>query len=172
MKLASGLTAMALAALALGSASSASAARVVTPVYFLGLSDIGTILGMNVSVANTYDYTFSLPGESSVLSQLQASIFGPTIEPISFTLYQGAPGSGTALGSSRLATGANLQSLMGGGNYYLELTHIEMDRELVSGSLQIAAAPEPSTWGLMLAGVGLSGLALRMARRRTAVARA
>ena len=36
----------------------------------------------------------------------------------------------------------------------------------------VSGAPEPSTWALMIAGVGLIGSALRFGRRREAVAAA
>ena len=46
------------------------------------------------------------------------------------------------------------------------ISTVQLTLDSISSSGVISAAPEPSAWALLIAGVGLSGLALRLGRRR------
>jgi hypothetical protein len=171
---------LAAGALAL-TATSASASTIVNSVSPATLSipanPIGTIAGIDVSTSNDYDWTFALSGGPyGALSQLQASITVknlPQPQPIALSLFSGAPGSGSLLDTSSYTQGAAIFDVpLAAGNYYIELAHgdIAVDGELVSGSIQLSAVPEPATWAMMLFGVGLVGAGLRVSRRKNAAA--
>jgi len=161
LKFAFGAAAAALLAIA---AAPATAATVVVPVSFSG--GLGTIMAFTVNPADTYDFTFSVVGSNDTLAQMQASTKGPVIQPISFELFSGAPGGGTMLGASVFTSGANLEEVIPTGSYYLELSAVAMKHELVSGSIELSATPEPASWAVMLVGIGGLGLAMRTLRRK------
>ena len=78
----------------LGLAGQASAATVVKPILGCPCSNgnpFGTIATIALKTGNTYDFTFTLlpPVGTGIdtLSQLQASIKGPTPQLIDFTLF-------------------------------------------------------------------------------------
>ena len=151
----------------------ASAATIVKPVasgVFNLANPIGTVLGIKVSNPNTYDFTFTLGGTFDVIMQLQASMFGGVAQNIDFSLYSGAPGSGTLLASSAFTKGPAIEKILGAGSYYLQIGTITVNRELVSGSLTVSAIPEPATWALMISGFGLAGAAIRRRRASDALA--
>lgn len=159
---------------ALGLAASAQAALITTAFtappgpYNLG-NPTGTLAANHVTQPNTYDYTFTITGKFDVLMQMQASMFRP-VQPqlLAFTLFKGLPGSGVAVANSGAPMfGPAIDLVLGPGSYYLELLpgDIAQNNELVSGALTITAAPEPATWGLMITGVGLLGLAARRRRQ-------
>ena len=164
------------AALIAVTALPASAATVITPVAIT--NDLGTINAFQPVAGTTYDFTFSLPAQFDPWAQRQASLsvknpFLPSVaEPISFDLYSGSPTAAHALVlSSGVATvGANLETILSTGSYYLELTPSDVAQfgELVSGSIALTAVPEPTTWAMMLVGIGGLGMAMRSARRNQA----
>jgi hypothetical protein len=55
---------------------------------------------------------------------------------------------------------------LSGGTDYWGLADFAEDGELATISFEAAGAPEPESWALLLAGVGVAGGALRGARRR------
>ena len=63
---------------------------------------------------------------------------------------------------------------LGAGTYSVWVVDGDGSKDGVPFSLdfQISAAPEPSTWALMIAGVGMAGAALRFGRRSGSVATA
>jgi hypothetical protein len=160
-------------------ATSASAALVVNSVVPSTLNvsgpSTGTIDGLDVNNSNTYDWTFDIAGNpAGGLSQLQASFvanMASTSEPIAFSLYSGAPGSGTLIDSSSVGLGPSIfDTPLAAGNYFIQLdpANIAQNGEEVSGSMQlfpVSATPEPASWALMLLGVGAIGAAMRFSRR-------
>jgi len=158
------------AALIAVTALPASAATIITPITIDSVTGLGTINAFNALTSNTYDFTFSVTGFNDTLAQVQASIKGPHIEPISFDLFSGTPtGAHTLLGASTFANGANYEQVLGTGSYFLKLGSIVVNKELVSGSIELNAVPEPTTWAMMLVGIGGLGMAMRSSRRKQAV---
>jgi len=168
---------LAVTALAGGTALMALPAQAVTPIVTavyspppggdLDLSNpIGTILGMKLKAGQTYDFTFSTDqGPLDVLSQVQAAFNpGGVAEDIQFTLYNGTPGSGTAVGTTGNVIGPVLDEILQPGAHYIEIDTITKNMELVSGSIDVSAVPEPATWIGMIFGFGILGGALRYAR--------
>jgi hypothetical protein len=167
-----GIAAAVIAAGVLTAASPASAATVINAVAGgpFGVGGIGTVNGIAVNSANTYDFTFSLTGAVDSLEQLQAAIRGPVSEPIQFTLYSGSctsTCSGAAIATSTNSVAPSIYVTgLAGGSYFLQIDKIAKNGELVSGSLDFSAVPELGSWALMLAGLGLAGAALRGRRGR------
>lgn len=159
----------------LAAISPASATVIVKPFLggpFVG-GDLGTIAAIKLLKTNTYDFTFTLlPGAGPVLTQLQASVAGPISEPIQFTLYSGNPGSGAFVDMSTKMVGPSLTDSLNPGNYYVQVDFIAVNKELLTGGLQVTAVPEPATWSLMLIGFGGMGLALRRRAAKPASATA
>jgi PEP-CTERM motif len=172
------LTASAVALIAT-SASAATVINAVSPVILdasIPADSIGTIDGVDVNASNTYDWTFAIDGGPvGALSQMQAAIVvqqSAVPEPIEFSLYSGAPGSGTLVDTSSDTVGSALFDVpLSAGNYFIQLdpSNIAVNGEEVSGSIQVfsgvSAAPEPATWAMMVLGVGVIGAAMRFSRR-------
>jgi hypothetical protein len=166
------------AALAL-SAAPASAATVFIKSFvggpFSSLNPLGTLPATKLAAGDTYDFTFDLVapivGESS--TQAAAQVLSLSLgEPIQYQVYEGTPTTGSPEAGTLLATSAfGLSPVVTGnwgvGDYYVNIlpSEITVGGEVVSGSFQNSAVPEPATWAMMLIGVGLIGGGLRLARR-------
>jgi hypothetical protein len=147
--------------------SGATIVRAVTGGPFSRADALGTIMAINLVQGNTYDFTFDLaPGSGTVLTQVQASIVGPVSEPIQFSLYSGSPGSGSLLDTSAFVVGPSLTDTLNAGLYYIQIDDIARNDELLAGGLDVAAIPEPASWGVMLVGLGVLGGTLRRVARR------
>jgi hypothetical protein len=193
MSLAAGLALA--AALTASSASAAVIIKAITGGSFTGTvdhvsyvdafqdGDTGTFPSLTVSAGNTYDYTFSVaPGAVVILTQMQASYTTTvhhhtttTLEDVEFTIYPGTPGApGTAIDTSLDEVGAAVSDILGAGTYFVQLDVIRQNGELVSGGLNVTAAPvpEPATWGMMLLGSAGLGSILRRDRRKRALVQA
>ena len=163
------------AVMALGFAigGGASAATIIDPIssgtFDTVSNTIGTIQGFQAVAGDIYDFTFTLGGtvKSDSNAQLQA-VFKGAGQTIPFTLFSGAPGSGVSVASSVGTTGPTLEATISPGAYYLQTGPITVNKELVSGSIDFAAVPEPTTWAIMLVGFGAIGGAMRSTRRKQA----
>jgi hypothetical protein len=162
-----------------GATSASTIINSVTPgTLSLSGTTIGTINGINVNKSNTYDWTFDISGDPvGALSQLQGSIKVnnlPVSEPIALSLFSGTPGGpNTHIDTSSSTQGAAIFDVpLTAGSYFIQLLpgDIAVNNELVSGSIQLSAVPEPATWGMMLFGVSLIGAGLRVSRRKDAMA--
>jgi len=164
--------ALAASLIAVGPASAALIVNPITggtgPAGAFESNDIGTVMGLHVSSANTYEFSFTVaPSAVLVLSQLQASIPHHN-ELVEFSLYSGAPSASPPpadlIDISMLTTGPELTDIVGAGDYFLKLDVISQTGELVSGSLDLSGVPEPATWAMMLFGVTGLGAVLRRKR--------
>lgn len=172
------LTCALAAAIGLGTISAPVAASAMTIVKpFLGGpfspgNDLGTIQAIKLLTKNTYDFTFTIsPAGGSVLTQIQASVAGPTSEPMQYTLFKGTPGSGVALDMSTKSIAPSLTDLLDVGKYYVQVDYIAKNNELLTGGLDVSATtPEPAAWGMMLLGFVALGATLRSNRRQAAPA--
>ena len=114
-------------------------------------------------------YTFSLPGSFSGVTggYLGFDFDGSGMNTI-LTVGQGTPGAGlmvslpinTALGGVDVASYQSTFSLTPGGSYWFKLSG---SGDLASYTVTLAPVPEPETYALLLAGLGLMGA---VARRR------
>ncbi|HEV2365045.1 MAG TPA: FxDxF family PEP-CTERM protein [Caulobacteraceae bacterium] len=157
------LRAFTIAGAAVALAAVAAPASATTFAMLGGPLTPGAELSVPATVATggvTYDFTFTDSVATNALTQMQeASRSGPIA--ISYSLFSGAPGSGTLLMSSGAATNAPTFAWnFTPGNYYLEI------KAPASGTISggVSAVPEPSAWAMLIAGFGLAGYALR--RRR------
>jgi hypothetical protein len=153
-------------------AQPASAAVVLLPGSGVTLSlgsDPAGIGPKNLNTTDTYDFAFNIAGSTlNVLEQVQASLLGKggsTPELISFTLYSGLVGSGTAIGGAGPDFTAVFSSNLAPGAYYIQLGPVSAPMELLSGAVEVAAVPEPATWLSMIFGFGMLGGLMRFARR-------
>lgn len=160
-------------------ATPASAAVVINPIlggtYTAGAfqaDDIGTIKAIRLATGNEYDFTFTVaPDAVVVLSQVQASSIGFGKQLINFSIFSGSPlGVNSFVASSGLPqTGPSITNMLGMGNYFIKVTNIALNNELLTGGIDVAAeVPEPASWAMMVVGFGLVGFAAR--RRSGAVA--
>ena len=154
-------------------AATAANAVTVVPIsagpFFLPGNPSGVIpAGTFATGSNTYDFTFTTVGNTyNTLMQMQTSKLGNGApQALTFELFQGLPGSGSPVaGSGGTPTAATLLDALKPGNYYLELVTTSAPKELVTGGITLlSAVPEPATWGSMILGFGLLGMAAR--RRR------
>lgn len=174
MKFSSVCMAMAAMGLATAVAPAAPAMTIVNPILagpFSAANPLGTIQSIKLVTGNTYDFTFTLSGAASVLTQMQASIPGPTSEPIQYTIFKGLPGAGVLVDMSTKSIAPSLTDMLAKGDYYLQVDYIAQNNELLSGGLAIAV-PEPAAWGMMLLGLAGLGGVLRANRRKPSLAAA
>ena len=123
--------------------------------------------------AFTDTFTFTLPQGSYSVSAFFSSASVPASDLVQFTsatlngqsfaiapLYQNI-GNGLTLGVS-----LGLASALSSGVNTLSFSGLSPHGGSLSGSLAIAAVPEPAQWGFMVAGFGAMALMLRGQRRR------
>ena len=113
------------------------------------------------------DFTFSLPTNGTIsLSLTDSTAHGKT--PLDFSTVEFG---GTKLVESGTGTSTQTFSLenalVTSGSQNLVVTGT--GKGSYGGSIDFAAVPEPSTWALMIAGVGMTGGMLRFGRRRGAL---
>ncbi len=160
---------------ALALSTAASAVTVITPLLggpFSLSNPLGTLPATKMKAGNTYDFTFSLVGPLGNIDsiQLQAQLLShatSTPELIQYSLYSGAPGSGTLMSKSSLDFSPTISFQPAAGAYYVEVDYIAARGEVAGGTLT-ASAPEPASWAMMLVGFGALGVALRRRAAKTA----
>jgi len=155
--------------------SSGTALGLLTLPANLVLTDI---LGTNTSgspIETTDDWTFSIPSPSSLGStntgeqlDLTKLSFAGTLDSV--VLYSGIPGSSSTLATASITnnTFAGLvYELTAAGSYYIEVQSTLNPGATGSdtGTLQISAVPEPSSWVLAFAGLGVIGTAAFLRKR-------
>lgn len=122
---------------------------------------------------NKYNFVFTIsPGTYDLHTTMSAfaPVLGPL--PVQYRLLKGVPGQlgNLLLGVSPLALNPSIDvDDVTGGNYFMQLLPSGVSspkkEEWVNGQIELTV-PEPATWGMMILGVGMLGLA---ARRRRAV---
>jgi len=156
----------------LGAASAASA---TTPtVYNLTLT---TIPNSSLSEAfaggvfdgdTTDDFTFSIPSKDYVGTTFTLDLTGLQTGSDSLAIFKGTPGSGTQVGPTTV-NGSSIDATLLPGSYYAQAVITAPAGEIGGFTAQViaspvSAAPEPSTWVLMIAGVAMTGGMLRYRR--------
>lgn len=166
------------ASLALGLAVGSGATQAAT--YALGSN--GSFSAVFDTASSVEDYiTFTLPSLSDTGGEYgfygSYTYKGEIIKTVggwswpSFSLYSGTPGSGTAvalnIGDSSVTSNYNYTFSAAGlsaGTYYLKLTGTTWGTNAsYAGYLNITPVPEPESYAMFLAGLGLMGA---VARRR------
>ena len=139
-------------------AAAALALAAGAPAYASGpLGTLGTsFIGANVSGWPWTDgYSFSLAAAGDLLGQTVAT---SGITGYSVTLYDS---TFAAIGTDTTPAAFSFAGL-GAGTYYL--TFVGTGTGSYGGTLEVSAVPEPETYALMLAGLGVVGF---MAARRS-----
>lgn len=166
------------AALALAAVAPAASAMTVIKAFTGGpfslLNPLGTLPATKLLKGNTYDFTFSmvqpLKGAASS-TQVSAQLLAhgtSTPELIQYSLFSGAPGSGSFISQSALDYSPTITFRPEVGAYYLKVDVVSRFGETVGGTLTTAPVPEPGAWAMMLLGFGSLGGVLR--RRRISLA--
>jgi len=156
------------AAVALLSVSAPAQAATVIPVINSPFTTAGQVGGFFTltNTPATYDFTFSLTKAFKTFAQLQLN----GAAPVSFSLFSGAPGSGSLVFSSGApSTAPSFSGLLGVGSYYLETVKTTGKTDLISGAISVSAVPEPATWAMMIVGFFGLGAMLRRSRRNGAL---
>jgi hypothetical protein len=154
------------ALLACVAASSASASTIVEALgtgSFSADNAISSIPSTDLDSSNTYDFTFSWTGAEGA-AMLQSDTKGAT-PVLQYDLYSGVPGSGAFQAESVAAPGASISFNAQPGAYYVQVSPSQIGAGQMGGARGLGAAvPEPTTWALMLIGVGGLGATLRSRR--------
>jgi len=149
----------------------------------LGAAAVGTPLSFNAIVmpAGPFNdiFTFTLPNNGgtgySVINFPVGTLFNTALTTI--TLFSNADGSLFNSDDTQLASAVsnnNVLSLTWGpssaGNYYLNVTGIANGSSggLYNGAISVTAVPEPESYAMLLAGLGVMGaIAMRRNKRKT-----
>lgn len=157
----------AVAAVLCMAAGTASANTTTITLDSTGFASFGNSVShaAGVSFSDTFDFT--MPTSATGGSDSLISIVSNGIDFTNFALMQGANviASGSGLGSVTLsdftfAAGMNPYSLVVDGT-----TTVKSSNNGYGGSIQVSPVPEPKTYAMLLAGLGL--LAFTARRRRT-----
>jgi hypothetical protein len=155
------------AALALALVASAAVAQAAT----FNIGALGNTYQNTVEVSGTFAdlYTFTLPGQFSGVTggYFAVDYLGLGLDT-QLTVGQGTPGTGSlislpingSLDGFAVASYQSTFNLTPGGTYWFQLSG---SGEAASYTVTLAPVPEPETYALLLAGLGLMGA---VARRR------
>jgi hypothetical protein len=174
-------------------AQATPAATIGTTPQVLDLTDgsgfFGDTFAMNNNGATFADhFTFSVTGTTTsnfdaIISSISRSAdTGLDISGLSLYRVGGGTGTGGTLGDTLVSSGSSLQSgsmdvwtlssdnLAAGSYYVLVSGNLVSDTSAsFGGAVMLAPVPEPETYGMMLAGLGVLGF---LARRRKAAKQA
>ena len=170
------IAAVVLATASLGSGA-ALAADITTPPQALNLVGTSAFFGDSFDINHMNDtfadhFTFSVTGtipanfDAIVSSISRTAATGLDITGLS--LYTGSGqilASGTSLHTGAIDVWTLTHDNLAVGNYYLQVsgTMVSATSGSFGGAVMLPPVPEPATYGMMLAGLGLVGF---MARRR------
>jgi hypothetical protein len=180
MKLSKSLIAAVVIATASLGASAAYAAPIVTPPQALDLVGTSAFFGDSFDInqmSNTFSdqFTFTVSGSPANLDAIVSSISRTASVGLDITglsLYSGPPSStgtlvmaGTSSNTGMIDVWTLTADNLAVGSYYLQVSGSLVSNTSGSygGAMMLAPVPEPETYGMMLAGLGLVGF---MARRR------
>lgn len=174
-KLKGGAFAVALAAATVLTPSVASAATVLSNGGTIPLvGNSGTFTAdIDEGGSFTHAFTFtigSLVDAAATVTSIRVGKLGDVtfssikLNDAAFTPFSTGAAEFWALDNIRLAAGTHTITLKGSSN-------AEVDQHATySGTLSIAAVPEPATWGMLVLGFGLVGAGMRSRKRVTVLA--
>ncbi|MDI1298128.1 FxDxF family PEP-CTERM protein [Methylotenera sp.] len=144
----------------------ASATVVTTPTLSNGYTFGGTFDGASVNDYIPLDFSFS-----NVTGTLSGSVASKTITFSLFDIVNTATNAlvinGTVFGGVAKVDFGFLEGTLGSGMYSLHIAGTATGpKASYAGTLSVSPVPEPETYGMMLAGLGLMGF---VARRRKSV---
>ncbi len=157
----------------------ASANATATPISIGGLLP-GFSLYQGLAPAAAYDTSvvsqayraglgFPTEGSVNALGSFQIGNDSGVIKLLTFVGYAADEGVADGLVSKTFALGAGAYSLwIGGANYAGQLSPLPLNTYGVTASIGVAPVPEPETYAMLLAGLGLMGA---IARRRSTAAK-
>jgi PEP-CTERM motif len=156
-----------------GLAAGAANAGVPTISGWDGSTDTGYNASFwNTGVSNVFSdwISFSMPADSSGNSQSNViSLGGGGITFSAFNLYENA----ILIATGIVDTSSSYLSFSGGttpGNYSLNIAGFKLNPSAsasYAGNISISPVPEPETYAMMLAGLGLLGFSIRRRKSDT-----
>lgn len=159
-------------------ASPVMAADITTPAQALDLVGTSAFFGDSFAesnMGNTFadHFTFSVTGAPANFDAIVSSISRTAATGLDITglsLYSSTNtliSSGTSLHSGAIDVWTLTSDNLAAGDYYVQVsgTLVSQTSGSFGGAVMLAPVPEPETYGMMLAGLGLVGF---MARRRKA----
>jgi hypothetical protein len=169
------IAAVVLATASLGSGA-VMAADITTPPQALNLVGTSAFFGDSFNIDQMNDtfsdhFTFDVTGIPANIDAIVSSISRTAatgLDITGLTLHTGSGtqvASGTALHSGAIDVWTLTHDNLAVGTYYVQVSGKMMSATSGSfgGAVMLAPVPEPATYGMMLAGLGLVGF---MARRR------
>jgi hypothetical protein len=171
------IAAIVLATASLGSGA-ALAADISTPPQALNLVGTSAFFGDSFDIDQSADtfsdhFTFSVTGnlpanlDAIVSSISRSAAVGLDITGLSLFSGAGAQlATGTSMSTGAIDVWTVTADNLAVGSYYLQVsgTMVSNTSGSFGGAVMLQPVPEPATYGMMLAGLGLVGF---MARRRT-----
>jgi hypothetical protein len=172
------IAALVLATASLGSGAAYAQQDISTPPQALNLVGTSAFFGDSFDIDQANDtfsdqFTFSVTGElPSNLDAIVSSISRSAAVGLDITglsLYSGAGAqlaTGTSMSTGAIDVWTVRADNLGVGSYYLQVsgTMVSDTSGAFGGAVMLQPVPEPATYGMMLAGLGMVGF---MARRRS-----
>ena len=145
--------------------TSAGATGVITAT-----SDGYTFSGFSVAGVID-DYLAFTVTSSELVGTLSGSVKSKAGNSITFTQFDIVDAAHTVLIDGTTTAGVfkafgDLDGTVGAGSYFLHIAGTSVGSSQYAGTLSVSAVPEPETYGMMLAGLGLMGFVA--SRRKSA----